>query len=163
MFWDAFKDVLSGGRFRAIFRAPFRVSLKCLLNCTPGPEVGIYPSSGGDCRMGESQCARCGNFTCNPIKETHPKWKECLARPICYRLTQLFGNEILQTELISCQTCCLCSMATLCGPKLLLAMGCVKLGKKNCGHLPSVSGQNANKLANFTQPIASNNFGPSTC
>ena len=30
------------------------------------------------------------------------------------------------------------------GPKLLLAMGCVKLGEKNCVHLPSVGEQTAN-------------------
>ena len=30
------------------------------------------------------------------------------------------------------------------GPKLLLATGCVKLGGKNCVHLPSVGEQNAN-------------------
>ena len=30
------------------------------------------------------------------------------------------------------------------GPKLLLVMGCVKLGEKNCVHLPSVGGQTAN-------------------
>ena len=48
------------------------------------------------------------------------------------------------------------------GPKLLLDTGCVKLGEKNCVHLPSVGEQTANELPNFTQPIASNNFGPST-
>ena len=32
----------------------------------------------------------------------------------------------------------------LLGPKLLLAMGCVKLGDKNCVHLPSVGEQTAN-------------------
>ena len=30
------------------------------------------------------------------------------------------------------------------GPKLFLAMGCVKLGEKNCVHLPSVGEQTAN-------------------
>ena len=30
------------------------------------------------------------------------------------------------------------------GPKLLLAMGCVKLGEKNCVYLPSVGEQTAN-------------------
>ena len=30
------------------------------------------------------------------------------------------------------------------GPKLLLPMGCVKLGEKNCIHLPSVGEQTAN-------------------
>ena len=30
------------------------------------------------------------------------------------------------------------------GPKLLLPMGCGKLGEKNCVHLPSVGEQNAN-------------------
>ena len=30
------------------------------------------------------------------------------------------------------------------GPKLLLVMGCVKLGQKNCVQLPSVGEQNAN-------------------
>ena len=30
------------------------------------------------------------------------------------------------------------------GPKLLLVMGCVKLGEKNCIHLPSVGEQTAN-------------------
>ena len=30
------------------------------------------------------------------------------------------------------------------GPKLLLAMGCVKLSEKNCVHLPSVGEQTAN-------------------
>ena len=30
------------------------------------------------------------------------------------------------------------------GPKLLLVMGCVKLGEKNCVQLPSVGEQNAN-------------------
>ena len=30
------------------------------------------------------------------------------------------------------------------GPKLLLATGCVKLGGKNCVHLPSVGEQTAN-------------------
>ena len=30
------------------------------------------------------------------------------------------------------------------GPKLLLVMGCVKLGEKNCVHLPSVGEQTAN-------------------
>ena len=29
------------------------------------------------------------------------------------------------------------------GPKLLLAMGCVKLGEKNCVHLPSVGEETA--------------------
>ena len=48
------------------------------------------------------------------------------------------------------------------GPKLLLAMGCVKLSEKNCVHLPSVGEQTARKLPNFMQPMASNNFGPST-
>ena len=33
---------------------------------------------------------------------------------------------------------------TVLGPKLLLAMGCVKLGEKNCVHLPAVGEQNAN-------------------
>ena len=32
----------------------------------------------------------------------------------------------------------------LLGPKLLLVMGCVKLGEKNCVHLPSVGEQTAN-------------------
>ena len=32
----------------------------------------------------------------------------------------------------------------LLGPKLLLAMGCVKLSEKNCVHLPSVGEQTAN-------------------
>ena len=32
----------------------------------------------------------------------------------------------------------------LLGPKLLLVMGCVKLGEKNCVHLISVGEQNAN-------------------
>ena len=32
----------------------------------------------------------------------------------------------------------------LLGPKLLLVMGCVKLGEKNCVHLPAVGEQNAN-------------------
>ena len=32
----------------------------------------------------------------------------------------------------------------LLGPKLLLPMGCVKLGEKNCVHLPSVGEQTAN-------------------
>ena len=48
------------------------------------------------------------------------------------------------------------------GPKLLLAMGCVKLGEKICVHLPSVGEQTANQLPNFAQPLVSNNFGPST-
>ena len=30
------------------------------------------------------------------------------------------------------------------GPKLLLFMGCVKLGERNCVHLPLVGEQNAN-------------------
>ena len=30
------------------------------------------------------------------------------------------------------------------GPKLLLAMGCVKVSEKNCLHLPSVGEQTAN-------------------
>ena len=30
------------------------------------------------------------------------------------------------------------------GPKLLLVLGCVKLGEKNCVQLPSVGEQNAN-------------------
>ena len=47
------------------------------------------------------------------------------------------------------------------GPKLLLAMGCVKLDEKICVHLPYVGEQTANKLPNFTQPMTSNNFGPS--
>ena len=33
---------------------------------------------------------------------------------------------------------------TVLGPKLLLVMGCVKLGEKNCVQLPSVGEQNAN-------------------
>ena len=33
---------------------------------------------------------------------------------------------------------------TILGPKLLLVMGCVKLGEKNCVQLPSVGEQNAN-------------------
>ena len=32
----------------------------------------------------------------------------------------------------------------LLGPKLVLVMGCVKLGEKNCVHLPSVGEQTAN-------------------
>ena len=32
----------------------------------------------------------------------------------------------------------------LLGPKLLLAIGCVKLGEKNCVQLPSVGEQSAN-------------------
>ena len=32
----------------------------------------------------------------------------------------------------------------LLGPKLLIVMGCVKLGEKNCVQLPSVGEQNAN-------------------
>ena len=51
---------------------------------------------------------------------------------------------------------------TVLGPKLLLVMGCVKLGEKNCVHLPSVGEQTANQLPNFTQPMGSNNFRPST-
>ena len=53
-----------------------------------------------------------------------------------------------------------CSTNVL-GPKLLLVMGCVKLGEKNCVQLPSAGEKNANYLRNFTQPIVSNNFGPS--
>ena len=30
------------------------------------------------------------------------------------------------------------------GPKLLLVMGCMKLGEKNCVQLPTVGEQNAN-------------------
>ena len=33
---------------------------------------------------------------------------------------------------------------TVLGPKLLLAVGCVKLSEKNCVHLPSVGEQTAN-------------------
>ena len=40
-------------------------------------------------------------------------------------------------------------------------MGCVKLSEKNRVHLPTVGEQTANKLPNFTQPMGSNNFGPS--
>ena len=52
--------------------------------------------------------------------------------------------------------------AYILGQKLLLPMCCVKLGEKNCIHLPSVGEQTANKLPNFTQPMGSNDFGPST-
>ena len=34
--------------------------------------------------------------------------------------------------------------ACVLGPKLLLPMGCVQLGEKNCVHLPSVGEQTAN-------------------
>ena len=36
------------------------------------------------------------------------------------------------------------SVVVILGPKLLLPMGCVKLGKKNCVDLPSVGEQTAN-------------------
>ena len=36
------------------------------------------------------------------------------------------------------------SETSILGPKLLLVMGCVKLGEKNCVHLPSVGEQTAN-------------------
>ena len=55
-----------------------------------------------------------------------------------------------------------CPDITVLGPKLLIPMGCVKLGETNCIHLPSVGEQTANWLPNFTQPTGSNNFGPST-
>ena len=35
------------------------------------------------------------------------------------------------------------------GPKLLLPMGCVKLGEKNCVHLPSVGEQNCKLITQF--------------
>ena len=38
----------------------------------------------------------------------------------------------------------LCRQKNVLGPKLLLVMGCVKLGEKNCVQLPSVGEQNAN-------------------
>ena len=53
-------------------------------------------------------------------------------------------------------------MVRLLGPKLLLPMGCLQLGDKICVHLPSVGEQTANQLSNFTQPMGSNYFGPST-
>ena len=39
---------------------------------------------------------------------------------------------------------CVYYLALLQGPKLILPMGCVKLGEKNCVHLPSVGEQIAN-------------------
>ena len=43
------------------------------------------------------------------------------------------GGEVLE-----------CLVYYILGPKLLLVMGCVKLGEKNCVQLPSMGEQNAN-------------------
>ena len=67
-------------------------------------------------------------------------------------------------------TCFFCLMLqpfslslTVLGREILLPMGCVKLGNKFAGCSPTEGRQTQFFSPSLTQPIASNNFGPSRC
>ena len=78
----------------------------------------------------------------------NPEMEETAIQPVPVQATDsIFGLHFISPLCI--------------GPKLLLPMGCMKLGEKNCVHLASIGEQTANYLLNFTQPMGSNISGPS--